>query len=52
MCLVGGGKVEGWKNMSLYKFTYMPLLKNYAQSKQKSVEQPKKKTQSPKFIKK
>ena len=27
-CLVGSGKVEGWKKMSLYKFTHITLLKS------------------------
>ena len=35
-CLVGSGKVEGWKKMSLNKFTHIPLLKNDTQLKQKS----------------
>ena len=35
-CLVGSGKVEEWKKMSLNKFTYIFLLKNDAQLKQKS----------------
>ena len=33
--LVGSGKVEGWKKMSLYKFIYTPLLKNDGQLIQK-----------------
>ena len=46
-----------WKNgmiekISLYKFTHILLLKNDAQIKQKMDKQPKKKNQSPKFIKK
>ena len=40
------------EKVSLYKFTNIPLLKNDAQLKQKSGKQPKKKKQSPKFIKK
>ena len=40
--------------MSLYKFTYIFLLKNDVQLKQKSDKQPKKKKkkQSPKYFKK
>ena len=38
--------------MNLYKFTHISLLKNDAQLKQKSDKQPKKKKQSPIFIKK
>ena len=34
--------------MSLYKFTYIPLLKNDAQLKQKSKQQPKKKKKTKK----
>ena len=34
--LVGSGKVEGWKKISLNKFTYIPLLKNDTQLKQKN----------------
>ena len=37
------------EKMSLYKFTYIPLLKNDAKLKQK--KWPKKKKQSPKLIK-
>ena len=42
------------EKVSLYKFTYIPLLKNDAQLKQKNDKQPKKKKkiQSRKFIKK
>ena len=40
------------KKVSLYKFTHVPLLKNDVQLKPKSDRQPKKKNQSPKFIKK
>ena len=29
LCLVSGGKVEGWKKMSLYKFTHILLLKKW-----------------------
>ena len=35
-------KSEGMEKMSLYKFTYMFLLKNDVQLKQKSDKQPKK----------
>ena len=41
-CLIGNGKVDGRKKMSLYKFTHIPLLKNDAQLKQKSDKQAKK----------
>ena len=41
------------KKMNLYKFTYIFLLKNDVQLKQKSDKQPKKKKkQSPKYFKK
>jgi len=40
--LVGRGKVERLKKMSLYKFAHMPLLKNNVQLKQNSDKQPKK----------
>ena len=40
--LVGSGKVERLKKMSLYKFAHMPLLKNNVQLKQNSDKQPKK----------
>ena len=36
-------KNEGMKKVSLYKFTYIPLLKNDTQLKQKSDKQKKKK---------
>ena len=39
------------KKISLYKFNYIPLLKNDTQLKQKSDKQVKKKNQSTKFIK-
>ena len=42
-CLVESEKVEKLKKMSLYKFTYMSLLKNDAQLKQKNDKQAKKK---------
>ena len=51
-------RVENWrdgKKKCLYKFTHIPLLKNYDQLKQKSDKQPKKKKKNnhPKlFIKK
>ena len=45
-------KNGGIKKVSLYKFTHILLLKNDAQIKQKMDKQPKKKNQSPKFIKK
>ena len=51
-CLVESEKVEKLKKMSLYKFTYMSLLKNDAQLKQKNDKQAKKKKKSHKFIKK
>ena len=52
LCLVGGGKVKGWKKKkSLYKFTHKLLLKVDVQLKQKIDKQPTKR-QSPKFIKK
>ena len=38
------------KNVNLYEFTHIPLLKNDGQLKQKSDKQPKS-IQSPKFIK-
>ena len=40
------------EKMSLYKFTYIFLLKNDVQLKQKSDKQPKKKKQSPNLFKK
>ena len=53
-CLVGSGKVEGWKKWvcTLYKFTHTPLLKNDGQLIQKSDKQPKKKKQSSNLLKK
>ena len=33
--MVGSEKLEGWKKVSLYKFTHIPLLKNDAQLKKK-----------------
>ena len=36
-------KSAGMEKVSLYKFTYIPLLKNDAQLKQKNDKQPKKK---------
>ena len=45
-------KSKEMKKMSLYKFIYIPLLKNNIQLKKKSVKQPSKKNQSPKLIKK
>ena len=38
-CLVGSGKVEGWKKVSLYIFIHIPLLKNDAQLKLKNDKQ-------------
>ena len=47
-------RVEKWrdKKVSFYKFTHIPLLKNYDQLKQKSDKQPKKKNAINQFIKK
>ena len=43
-CLVGSGKVKGWKTVSLYIFIHIPLLKNDIQLKLKNDKQaPKKK---------
>ena len=41
-CLVESEKVEKWKKVNLYKFTYMPLLKNDAQLKQKNSQKKRK----------
>ena len=41
-CLVGSEKVEKWKKVNLYKFTYIPLLKNDGQLKQINDKQKKK----------
>ena len=49
-CLVGSGKVEGKKKLSLYKFTHTTLLKNDGQLKQKVTK--KKKKQTPNLLKK
>ena len=52
-CFVGSGKVQGWKKMSLNKFTYIPLLKNNAPLKQKKVtNNNKKKSNHPNLLKK
>ena len=44
-------KSGGMKNVSLYKFTHTPLIKNDGQLKPKSDKQPKKKKQSPNLLK-
>ena len=44
-CLVESEKVEKWKKVNLYKFTYILLLKNDGQLKQINDKQKKKITQ-------
>ena len=50
-CLVGSGKIEGWKKWVCINSLIHPLLKNDDQLKQKSDKQLKKKKQSPNLLK-
>ena len=50
-CLVETKKVKRWKKISLYKFNYIPLLKNDTQLKKKSDKQVKKKINHPNLLK-
>ena len=51
-CLVGSAKMEGYKKMSLNKFTHISLLKNEVQLKPKSDQKKKKKSNHPNLLKK